>query len=272
MGNKRLVATVRGYVQGVGFRYYTLRRASALGLVGFVRNSESENEVALRGDRAVVEVHWSLLDSPYYQSHLPTEWFWQTAQPLCIRAQPALALGPEAQLLHLCAHLLLHHGGDPPRLLWLHDIAAVLHRYGELIDWEVLLQQAQACDLVLPLQQLLPRVAREWSLSLPVAVLQRLAALRPSRTEVKVLSLLTSTRRPVIQRFWTDLRTTPTWPRRLRYALQSLFPSPSYMQRRYGVRHSALVPLYYPYRWYVGVREALGGTGKQGKEGKQGKP
>ncbi len=218
---------------------------------------ESENEVALCGARAVVEIHWSLLDSPYYQSHLPIEWFWQTAQPLRVGAQPALALGPEAQLLHLCAHLLLHHGGESPRLLWLHDIAAVLHRYGEQIDWPVLLQQAQACDLVLPLQQLLPRVAREWARPIPETALPRLAALRPSRAEARVFGLLTAPRRPVIQRFWTNLRTTPTWPRRLRYALQSIFPSPSYMQRRYSIRHRLLVPFYYPYRWYVGVREVL---------------
>ena len=34
----RLEATVRGYVQGVGFRYFVVRRANELGLVGWTAN------------------------------------------------------------------------------------------------------------------------------------------------------------------------------------------------------------------------------------------
>ena len=35
---QRLTATVSGYVQGVGYRYYVLQHARALGLTGFARN------------------------------------------------------------------------------------------------------------------------------------------------------------------------------------------------------------------------------------------
>jgi acylphosphatase len=35
----RLEVTVRGRVQGVGYRYFALRRAMALGLVGWVANA-----------------------------------------------------------------------------------------------------------------------------------------------------------------------------------------------------------------------------------------
>ena len=35
---ERLEATVRGYVQGVGFRYFVVRRANALGLSGWTSN------------------------------------------------------------------------------------------------------------------------------------------------------------------------------------------------------------------------------------------
>ncbi len=52
----RLHAYVSGYVQGVGFRYFTLRTAQQLALVGWVRNlSDGSVEVVAEGRKAVLE-------------------------------------------------------------------------------------------------------------------------------------------------------------------------------------------------------------------------
>ena len=52
----RLQAIVHGRVQGVNFRYYTRRRASELGLTGYVRNLWDRTvEVVAEGRRAKVE-------------------------------------------------------------------------------------------------------------------------------------------------------------------------------------------------------------------------
>jgi acylphosphatase len=56
-GLQRLEATVSGLVQGVGFRYATVREARALGgLTGHVRNSEDGTvEVVAEGDYATLQ-------------------------------------------------------------------------------------------------------------------------------------------------------------------------------------------------------------------------
>ena len=47
---------VRGWVQGVGFRYATVRTARRLGLVGWVRNlPDGRVEVVAEGDSEAVE-------------------------------------------------------------------------------------------------------------------------------------------------------------------------------------------------------------------------
>jgi len=52
----QLHALVRGYVQGVGFRAFVLRRARALGLTGYVRNTwDGDVEVVAEGPRPAVE-------------------------------------------------------------------------------------------------------------------------------------------------------------------------------------------------------------------------
>lgn len=47
---------VEGLVQGVGFRWFTARRAQALGVRGFVRNLMNGSvEIAAEGERSLVE-------------------------------------------------------------------------------------------------------------------------------------------------------------------------------------------------------------------------
>jgi acylphosphatase len=53
---ERLEAIVRGRVQGVGFRHFTIRRAQELNLVGYVRNRwDLSVEVVAEGRREQLE-------------------------------------------------------------------------------------------------------------------------------------------------------------------------------------------------------------------------
>lgn len=217
-----------------------------------------ENELLLErpGQKGpCVELHWSLLDSPYYQRRLPAEWFWETALPLSVGGTRALTLGPEGQVLHLSAHLQLHHLGEG--LIWFHDVSEVIAFHQARLDWDQLLAVAHESDLVIPLQQVLPRVAQEWAAPIPSAVLMRLQGLRPSRHEARIHARLTGPDQGVGARFWTDLASTAGWRARLRFAWINLFPSSAYMRHRYGIGHPLLVPLYYPYRWFLGLRSLL---------------
>lgn len=220
------------------------------------------NEILLcrpGGTEIPVEIHWSLVDNPLYRDKPPEAWLWDTSMPLRFGAWDARMLGPEAQVLHLCAHLALHHAGEG--LLWLHDIAEVLHRYQEQIDWRALMEQAQAADLVLPLQQILPRVAEEWGAPIPAEALAALATLPPSVAEAQVFDGMSAGPRTVAAEVWSDLVGLGAGGR-LRYLAAKLFPAPAYMRQRYGIRHAVLVPLAYPHRWLRGVGSALAFIGQ----------
>ena len=216
-----------------------------------------ENEWHLhkqRGRKTTIEIHWSLFDSPHYQSALAMDWFWDTADTAMIADTPARMLGPEAQLLHLCGHLRLHHRGD--ELLWLYDVAQVIAAWHARIDWRSLLEQACRFDLVLSLRDVLGRVAVDWHAPVPDAVLHQLRALQPSRREARVFAWLTQPDRSVAQRLLVDLASLQSWPRRLAFAMINLFPSADYMRQRYRIRHPVLTPFYYPYRWLRALRGA----------------
>jgi acylphosphatase len=60
---ERLRASVAGRVQGVGFRYWVVRQADSLGLVGWVMNSDDERTVEMlaEGDPDALDVLERLL-------------------------------------------------------------------------------------------------------------------------------------------------------------------------------------------------------------------
>jgi Uncharacterised nucleotidyltransferase len=234
---------------------------------------EFENEIVLSNPGATnttIELHWGLVDSPYYQQKLHLEWFWESAvephpRPSFLRGEGGRVLGVEALTLYLCAHLALHHQGYGLR--WLHDIAEVLSCYRDRIDWGLLLAKASETDLVLPLQQILPRVVEGWNVPMPPGIPARLQQMQPSAEEARVFNWLSAGRRPVAQRFWADLVSMPGWRPRVRYGLGNLFPSAHYMRHRYNLRYGFLLPFSYPYRWLVGLRSAMPRVEKRRGEG-----
>jgi acylphosphatase len=60
---QRLAARISGRVQGVGFRYWTLRQATSMGLVGWVMNLDAENavEVVAEGETVALDTLERLL-------------------------------------------------------------------------------------------------------------------------------------------------------------------------------------------------------------------
>ena len=250
---RRDMAAARAVVEDLGFRPSGLETHSGA-LV------EYENALAFTKPGTVsvdLDVHWSLLDSPFYQRELAMEWFWDSARVQPLGGLSAPTLGPEALLLHLCAHLMLHHQG--PRLLWWNDIAEVLYVERRSLNWGEVFDRSRAYQLLLPMREVLNHLAAEWIAPIPAEVLRRFAAARPSAAEADLFQRL-SVKAAAGRRFWTDLRSMANWRQGLHFARTNLLPSAAYMRARYGIRHPWLVPLYYPYRWLRGLR----GTDRRG--------
>jgi acylphosphatase len=75
---EELHAVVHGRVQGIGFRYFVVEHALALGLRGYARNlSNGDVEVLAQGPRSALERLLLLLrqgPSPAYVTEVTTTW------------------------------------------------------------------------------------------------------------------------------------------------------------------------------------------------------
>ncbi|MDX2096233.1 MAG: nucleotidyltransferase family protein [Leptolyngbyaceae cyanobacterium bins.59] len=244
------VVQVRQVLQTQGYQPYNLEPQA--GYTEEFRNEESFFREGLT--QVGIDLHWQLISLSYYQRVLKTEWFWQTALPVEFDRTPALMLGYEAQLLHLCAHLLWHHNGQG--LLWQQDIAEFLVTYAQKIQWEVVLHQAEQMELVLPLQQVLLPIVDRWHIPFPAHIRTQIETLQPSSTEKTLFCYLNTTYlRITLRHFLADLIGMGTWEKRARFLWNTVFPSRNYMQQRYQIAHPILIPLYYPYRLFRGLEK-----------------
>ena len=219
---------------------------------------EYENELVVYSPGTppmAVELHWRLLDSPFYQDRVGASWFWETAQPALVAGTGALVLGMEAAILHLSAHYVLHHRAQGVR--WIYDIALLVESFGNDIDWQLVFDKATEFELIYSIQVVVQQLVDDWQVAFPADVVSAATELTASEEEQRVVHLLLSEQRPVVQRFWSDLSTMSSWRRRSSYLLANLFPSPAYMQDRYDLHSRGLLPLAYPYRWALGLGEFL---------------
>lgn len=120
----------------------------------------------------LVELHWSLVELPYYMVRIDMAEAWQQARPLP-GLPAALAPDPAVLLLHACAHLALHHSRDP-RLIWLVDVDRLARSE---LDWGRVLRLAQAWGLGLAVAACLSAAGHWLATPIPGSVFAALAAL-----------------------------------------------------------------------------------------------
>ncbi len=195
-----------------------------------------------------LEVHWHILDLPYYNQRIPMKWFWERTQALQIEGGRVLMFAPTAQLLHLCAHLAIHH--REPRLMWSYDLALLLARQPAQINWSDLAEAIRSFRLTKAVQSSLALVQDTWGVTLPPEGQARLSRLKPSLEE-RVSDKAMAARQVAAGPLWDglfgpSLRTGGYWR-------QALFPSQAYMRSRYNVSSLAALSLLYLWRIVAGV-------------------
>jgi len=87
-------------------------------------------------DHVRLELHWALwADS---DRRLGTDGLWERSIATTLLEHPVRSLSPEDTLLHLA----IHRTRSALRLRWVSDVAELLRRHGETMDWSAYLERA----------------------------------------------------------------------------------------------------------------------------------
>ncbi|MGD8465145.1 MAG: nucleotidyltransferase family protein [Anaerolineae bacterium] len=201
--------------------------------------------------RAPIEIHWHLLDTLYYMRQIPMDWFWAQTDTMHLAGHPVRVLRPEANLLYLPAHLAFHHRYHGLR--WYVDLALLIHEYGDTLDWDAVVAQARAFELLLVIRETLDRLAAYWpSLTLDEPR-RKLHDPAPTAFEGKLFRLLASEPRSLAKIVYANLISLPNLTAVLGYLWRIAFPQRSYMAQSYGLEHVWQLPFWYLYRLGQGM-------------------
>lgn len=88
-----------------------------------------------------IEVHWHI-ERPFNPFAIEIEALWKRARLATIAGNEVLVLSPEDLLLHLCVHAAFHHLFQIG-LRSLYDIAEVVHRYQDNLEWQAVCWRTQ---------------------------------------------------------------------------------------------------------------------------------
>jgi len=206
-----------------------------------------------------VELHWTIRH-PELARPVDLAAVWARAQPFDLEGQAARGLSTEDLLLHLAAHSAIQHhmkGG----LQSLYDIAAVVDRWNEQIDWEQLVQASREHKLRKALYLLL-RLCRElFGAPVPEAFLLEI---QPPDFDPQWLQaasdliFLSQANHTQLSINYADLVNANGLPGKLYKLLKQVFIPPAQMSQAYGLPPgSARVWLYYPVRFrYLAAKHA----------------
>ncbi len=126
------------------------------------------------GPYGALDIHWYLLHECCWPG--ADAGLWARARAIGSGGDTTLVLGPADQLLHTCVHGLRWspvHSGH-----WVADAARILSRADDVVEWDVLIEEARRRGVTLQVFEALSAVRRLAGSSVPDDVLRRLAATR----------------------------------------------------------------------------------------------
>jgi len=203
-----------------------------------------------------VEIHHELFGSG--KSSL-TNMLYDKSVEYQINSERAFIPGAQIFFLYLVRHLFLHEKNNESQLRLYTDLVVLIEKFGDSIINTDLLLLAEMGGMSNTLFCKLESLRNMWGMSFPVWLNELIDREHDQGNRDKFIFFLRSPKNnPVTDKAWLyryNIREIPGIHRKLIYILGDLFPSISFMKKRYKCRNGWKALFYYPHRlgklWYL---------------------
>lgn len=224
---------------------------------GFSRRYENNRSFQLPhkpgpfGTVFAIGLHWELLDLPYFYNKIPEESLFERAISVSIAGIDVQALAPEDHIVYACGHLAMHHQYHPA-LFRAYEMAALILQAGSAMDWGTVVSRSTDWGLGIPAKRVLFELDLLWPNIIPPNALDKLSEYKPTKAERRLHQWVVSGKENHAIKTLMAWLTLPGILKKVGYFLETAFPSPAYMQKRYCTKHPGCWPLTYIYRAGLG--------------------
>ncbi len=204
----------------------------------------------------IVELHWELGPAGTYLDRVDISGIWERARKSKVADVDTLIPSLEDLILHICLHSFLNYN-DWTYNQGLCDIAELVQRYNEDIDWEVFVRRVVEFKACLPVRYVLKGSLEVFKTPVPSFVFERLNIYKPSLFEKWAFRLSNTTdenfssSKDVLAQF---LRVQGV-KGKIRFIRDVLYPQREFMLWRYRVKRPKLLPFYYLLRPVEGLKQ-----------------
>lgn len=181
-----------------------------------------------------------------YSRLVPADALWKGARHVRLGQASVLIPSTEDMLIQLAAHVATHGYSQAK---WLEDIKRWVQAHEGRINWDKLIENANAWGLILPVRQAISKAGEAHGGVCPSDV-----TLRMARSPVKARDRLSLWHAPrdaahPVTHVIVNVLTTPGWKFTLGYLWAVLVPDRCHMEQWYRHRHRAWLPIAHLLRW-----------------------
>ena len=200
----------------------------------------------------ILELHWRIT-RPQRAYSIPMDELWQRSTPITANGVTLQGFCPEDLLLHVCMHATYHHWFQQG-VRFLCDVTEIIHRYGDQLDWDAIVQRAVAWEWQRGVFLALAAAQQLLGAQIPADVLKSLNRDECITFQVDELHALLFPEHPELlhspTEYFLDFLKTPHVSAKLRLFTERLFLSRQEMAVKYAVDpHSRRLYFYYLLRF-----------------------
>lgn len=186
---------------------------------------------------AALELHWRIT-RPDCAYSIPMDELWQRSTTVTLNGATVQGFCPEDLLLHICMHATYHHWFQQG-VRFLCDITELIHRYGEQLDWDAVVQRAVAWEWQRGVYLALAAAQQLLGAPIPAGVLRNLNRDKHISFHVDELQTLLFPEHPELlsspTEYFLDFLKTPAWSTKLRLFAARLFLPAQEMAVKYDI-------------------------------------
>ncbi len=210
-------------------------------------------DVSEDGQLFNVDLHWGFPDPPYYDRRISVDRLFERAQAIQVAGEAVDSLSTEAMLIYASVHMA--HHAYTETLSRYYDMAALIRQAGDELDWKLTLAEASVWRVILPLRRMLAEVERIWPGVVPEGVQQQAGQQRAGWKECLIDWGLLKAGNTMAASILLAVLNTPGLGWRLRFFLETAFPSEAYLRHYFGPAPGKL----WPWLYFRRFKRFLGG-------------